>query len=90
MIGAGPAGAACAYHAGAAGLSTLLVDRKRFPRAKVCGDGLTPRALRALIAMGCEDLADLGPHVRGLRFGASGPTMTFHDATAPSSHATRA
>jgi menaquinone-9 beta-reductase len=30
----------------------LLLEKSRFPREKVCGDGLTPRGVRALIAMG--------------------------------------
>ncbi|MBP0483238.1 geranylgeranyl reductase family protein [Sagittula sp. M10.9X] len=44
VIGAGPAGAACATTAAKAGLRTALVDRKRFPRDKLCGGGLTGRA----------------------------------------------
>ena len=30
----------------------LLLEKSRFPREKVCGDGLTPRAVKALIGMG--------------------------------------
>ena len=30
----------------------LLLEKSRFPREKVCGDGLTPRAVKALVAMG--------------------------------------
>ena len=30
----------------------LLLEKSRFPREKVCGDGLTPRGVRALVAMG--------------------------------------
>ena len=39
VVGAGPAGSACAHHLAAAGLDTLLVDQHDFPRDKVCGDG---------------------------------------------------
>jgi menaquinone-9 beta-reductase len=68
VIGAGPAGGAAAYHAAASGLSTLLVERKRLPRNKVCGDGLTPRALRALHRMGLADLlASQHVQIRGVR-----------------------
>lgn len=79
VVGAGPAGAAAAYHAARAGLATLLVDRKRFPRAKVCGDGLTPRALRALGRLGLEDIWTAAPRIRGIRFGAGekSPTIEY-------------
>jgi geranylgeranyl reductase family protein len=30
----------------------LVLEKSRFPREKVCGDGLTPRAVKALVAMG--------------------------------------
>ena len=30
----------------------LLLEKTRFPREKVCGDGLTPRAVKALVGMG--------------------------------------
>jgi menaquinone-9 beta-reductase len=59
VVGAGPGGAAAAYHLARAGLDVLVVDRATFPRDKVCGDGLTPRAVGALIRMGI-DVADRG------------------------------
>ncbi len=34
------------------GLNVLLLEKSRFPREKVCGDGLTPRAVKALVGMG--------------------------------------
>jgi len=52
VVGAGPAGSAVAYYLAAAGLDVLVLEKTRFPRAKVCGDGLTPRAVKALTAMG--------------------------------------
>ena len=48
VIGAGPAGAAAAIRAARAGARVLVVDRARYGRDKVCGDGLTPRAVAAL------------------------------------------
>lgn len=45
IVGAGPAGAAAAVAARDHGLSVLLVDRATFPRDKLCGGGLTLRAL---------------------------------------------
>ena len=48
VIGAGPAGGLTARQAARAGLRTLLVDAKRFPRDKVCGGYLNRRALEVL------------------------------------------
>jgi geranylgeranyl reductase family protein len=52
VVGAGPAGSSTAYHLAAAGLDVLLLEKTSFPREKVCGDGLTPRAVKALTGMG--------------------------------------
>ncbi|MCR6492335.1 geranylgeranyl reductase family protein [Cellulomonas sp. P24] len=52
VVGAGPAGSAAAYYCASAGLNVLLLDKAAFPRDKVCGDGLTPRAVKELVAMG--------------------------------------
>ena len=64
VIGAGPAGSAAAYHARQAGLRVHIVDAKPFPRAKTCGDALTPRALAAIARMDLHDLP--GHRVRGV------------------------
>ncbi len=48
VIGAGPAGAAAAITAARAGASVLVLDKAPYGRDKVCGDGLTPRAVGAL------------------------------------------
>ncbi len=48
VIGAGPAGAVASTLLVRAGLRTLLIDAKRFPRAKVCGGCLSARALAAI------------------------------------------
>jgi geranylgeranyl reductase family protein len=52
VVGAGPAGATTAFYLAQSGLDVLLLEKSRFPREKVCGDGLTPRAVKALVAMG--------------------------------------
>jgi geranylgeranyl reductase family protein len=52
VVGAGPAGSATALHLARAGLDVLLLEKTTFPREKVCGDGLTPRAVKALVGMG--------------------------------------
>jgi menaquinone-9 beta-reductase len=54
VVGAGPAGSTTAYHLAQAGLSVLLLEKTVFPREKVCGDGLTPRATKQLVKMGVD------------------------------------
>ena len=48
IIGAGPAGAACALGLRRSGLRVALLDKARFPRDKVCGDAIPGHALKAL------------------------------------------
>lgn len=52
VVGAGPAGSSSAGMLARLGLRVALVDRCHFPRPKVCGDGLTPRAIAALERLG--------------------------------------
>ncbi|KIH97829.1 drug:proton antiporter [Streptomonospora alba] len=52
VVGAGPSGSTAAYYLAQAGLDVLLLEKTAFPREKVCGDGLTPRAVKQLTAMG--------------------------------------
>jgi geranylgeranyl reductase family protein len=52
IVGAGPAGAACAIAAADRGLSVVCCDKAAFPRDKTCGDGLTTAALRSLERLG--------------------------------------
>src|SRR5215468_7131557 len=52
VVGAGPAGSSTAFHLAQAGLDVLLLEKSIFPREKVCGDGLTPRAVKQLVSMG--------------------------------------
>lgn len=58
VIGAGPAGAATAWRLAARGIRTLLVDRHAFPRAKVCGCCLSPRAVRELRGLAPDALPE--------------------------------
>lgn len=55
VVGAGPAGSACAQLLAKAGLDVLLVDQHDFPRDKICGDGLIPDSHAALKKLGVYD-----------------------------------
>src|SRR5689334_10248734 len=55
VVGAGPAGSAAAQWLARAGVDTVLVDQHRFPRDKVCGDGLIPDAHAAFARLGVLD-----------------------------------
>lgn len=55
VIGAGPAGAACAQRLASRGQHVVLADQHAFPRDKVCGDGLIPDAHAALARLGVLD-----------------------------------
>ena len=72
VVGAGPAGASTAYHLAEAGLDVLVLEKSAFPRDKICGDGLTPRAVRQLIAMGIDLDAPGWQRNRGLRIVGAG------------------
>jgi geranylgeranyl reductase family protein len=52
VVGAGPAGALAARRLAARGHAVLLLDRRRFPRDKTCGDALIPDAQAALARNG--------------------------------------
>ena len=68
IVGGGPSGSSCAYWLARAGWDVAVIEKKVFPRAKTCGDGLTPRSVRQLHDMGIEDqVRALGHRYEGLR-----------------------
>lgn len=60
VVGAGPAGSTTAAYLAQHGLSVTLLEKSQFPRDKVCGDGLTPRAVRHLVRLGIDTSEDNG------------------------------
>ncbi|WP_167855268.1 NAD(P)/FAD-dependent oxidoreductase [Hymenobacter wooponensis] len=48
IVGAGPAGTACALALRGSGLRVALVDKAQFPRDKICGDAIPSPTLKAL------------------------------------------
>lgn len=73
IVGAGPAGAATAYHLAALGVDVAVLEKAEFPRDKICGDGLTPAAVHELVLMGMDISG--WTHNRGLRVLGGGHTM---------------
>jgi flavin-dependent dehydrogenase len=58
VIGAGPAGALAAHQLARCQLRVLLVEKRVFPRWKICGSCLNGVALKALETAGLGDLLD--------------------------------
>ncbi len=68
VVGAGPGGSATAHRLAQSGLDVLLLEKTGFPREKVCGDGLTPRAVKSLVDLGIDTSEQNGfIRNRGLR-----------------------
>ncbi|MBW7477094.1 FAD-dependent monooxygenase [Paenibacillus oenotherae] len=62
VLGAGIAGGSMAKALADKGWRTILIDRQRFPRHKVCGEFLSPESLRSLRSLGLLDaVTSLGP-----------------------------
>ncbi len=55
IVGAGPAGSAAAIYFQREGFAALLVDRARFPRDKVCGDGIPLKTFHLLTDLGFDE-----------------------------------
>ena len=78
VVGAGPGGSATAYHLARAGLDVLLLEKTGFPREKVCGDGLTPRGVKQVLAMGIDPTPEDGwIRNHGLRIVGGGMRLTM-------------
>lgn len=72
IVGGGPAGAACAYWLALRGIDVTLIEKKDYPREKTCGDGLTPRSVVQLEAMGLGEFLKDFHRYNGLRAMAYG------------------
>ena len=60
IVGGGPAGATAALYAQRQGLTTLLLDKERFPRDKICGDALSGKTVAILHELALfEEVCDL-------------------------------
>jgi menaquinone-9 beta-reductase len=76
IVGAGPAGSTAAYYLAKAGVEVTVLEKTSFPREKVCGDGLTPRAVREIQKLGLPHPEEDGwRRNKGLRLIAGGRTI---------------
>lgn len=48
IVGGGPAGSACAWRLKQSGRNVLILDKKEFPRLKLCAGWITPKVLKNL------------------------------------------
>ena len=55
IAGAGPAGSSAAIHLARQRLRVLLVEQKKFPRAKLCGEFISPECRRHFETLGVAD-----------------------------------
>src|SRR5436853_1924253 len=70
VVGTGPAGSAAAITAARGGARTLLLERGRYPRHKVCGEFVSAEAiaaLRGLVAEAAAQMIDSAPHIARAR-----------------------
>src|ERR1041384_919193 len=69
IAGAGPAGTSAAIHLASSGLKVLLVEQKKFPRPKLCGEFISPECqehfqkLRVARQIVCSDPAPISETV---------------------------
>ncbi len=77
VAGAGPAGSSTAWRLASAGARVLVCDKAVFPRDKPCGDGLTPRAVKAVADLGLDAELKRSNRVDRLRVFGAGRTLEF-------------
>lgn len=64
IVGAGPAGSSAAIRLAQTGLRVLLVEQRKFPRAKLCGEFISPECLSHFAELGVADQMSLAGGAR--------------------------
>lgn len=62
IVGGGPGGATAALYGARFGLKVLVVDKKRFPRDKICGDAISEGCVTHLREFGLLKAVESAPH----------------------------
>lgn len=76
VAGGGPAGSSTAFHMARRDVRVLVLDKASFPRDKICGDGIAPRAVRTLYKMGLQERLDgQFNKFHGFRFAGAGKSL---------------
>src|SRR3982750_4581587 len=56
IAGGGPAGTSAAIHLAGVGARVLLAEQKKFPRAKLCGEFISPECLEHFNRLGVDEM----------------------------------
>ncbi len=76
IVGAGPAGSACALRLARSGLNVCLLERSAFPRTKVCGEYLNLGAVACLRELGLEpEMRQVARPIDGIRLFGKGAAV---------------
>lgn len=88
VVGGGPAGATATLYCRRHGLKTLLLDKAKFPRDKICGDAISGKGLRFLRELGLESDLQAAPKVkaRGIIFSSPNGKSAHISFTPPRSN----
>jgi len=68
IVGAGPAGVATALSLARRGIAACVIERRRGPLDKACGEGIAPAGVRALAALGVRTERLRAAPFQGVRF----------------------
>ena len=71
IVGAGPAGSSAARAAAGLGLKTLLLEKEKMPRNKLCGGGVTPKVLKLLDFKLPDELIECAPRSTRIHVGTN-------------------
>jgi len=90
IVGGGPAGSACAWELRQSGCDVIIIDKRVFPRDKICGGWITPAVLDDLhIDAGEYAQGRVLQPITGFRTSCMGGPEIQTDYTAPVSYGIR-